>query len=121
DTDPVLPEVTRHPAGRAVLRGFGGRVGGKAAGGAPQGVAAEVDDRSATGGDHAGSDGLDREEHVPQVRRDAFVVILWRDVLPPMAVVARGVIDEYTCRAVGRRERRDRASERVDVPQIARF
>ena len=81
DADPMLPEVPRHPAGQAMHRGFSRRVRGKASAGAPPGVRSEVDDRSAAGGDHTGSDGLDREEHVTQVRRDAFVEELGRDVL----------------------------------------
>ena len=38
-----------------------------------------------------------------------------------MTVVAGGVVDQDACRTVGRRERFDRAAERLDVAQIARL
>jgi len=58
---------------------------------------------------------------VPQVGRDALVVELGRDVFPPVTVVTRGVVDQHACRTVRLRERRGRAPERADVPEIARL
>ena len=56
-----------------------------------------------------------------QVRRDAFVVELGRDVLPRVTVVACCVVDEYACRTVCGSEGVKGASRGLDVAQVAQF
>src|SRR5690606_21185386 len=82
-------------------------------------VGAEVDDGAAAGGDHGRSDGLDREEHVAQVGGDALVPVGGVDVLPAVAVVAGGVVDEDAGRALGVGEGGEGALDVADFAEVA--
>ena len=72
-------------------------------------------------GDHGWRDGLNRKEHVAQVRRHPFVEVVGRDIFPAVAIVSCGVVDEDAGRPVGRRECSHRTPQRVDVAEIARL
>ena len=67
----------------------------------------------------SGRDRLGGEKHVAEVRRDALVVIVGRDVLPAVPVVTRRIVDEDAGRPERRLQSREGALQRGDVAEIA--
>ena len=119
--DPVLAKVARHGTGQAMDGGLCGGVGGEAALCLPPAVGAEIDDRAATGRDHARRHGLDCKEHMANIGGLPFVPIFRSDILPFVAVVTRGVVGEHGRRALTLSQRCDSGAQGLDITQVAQL
>ena len=58
---------------------------------------------------------------MPEVGRDALVVVVGRHRVPGVPVVARGVVDQHLSRADALLECREGALQGIDVAQVARL
>src|SRR5690606_1021909 len=119
DANAMLAEVLRQRAGHAMHGGLVAGIGGQFAEHDHPAYRAEIDDRAAAGGDHAGRYRLGGEEVMPEVDCDTRVPEFGRHILDPVTLVVGSVVDQCQSRSVRVLESLDRVAIGLDVSDVA--
>ena len=89
------PKIPRHGARQAMHRRLGRSICRETAKRFPPAVGAQVDDRTAAGGDHARRHRLHGKKEMAQIGVHPVIPIFGGHVLPVVAVIARRVVDQH--------------------------